>query len=195
MTQRLHQLSLALLAVCAAMAAVPGPAKANSACEKTYEAMQKTMAGFDPVLATTASDIKRTQQAGLDPNRYIVDYDGMLVQLTVKFHDMVEKVVSQSIATSGGSAACRQDLTPYLRMAELKAIYQNYGLTALVPPEMASTDYLQVLRGGQVPAANAAFMPAGNSMPMQQMAIGGMVAKMIKKPYCVFGACSAEAPF
>ena len=157
--------------------------------------MQKSMPSFDPVLATTASDIKRTRQAGLDPNRYIVDYDGMLVQLTVKFHDLAEKTVSKSIQAAGGSSACGGELAPYLSMAELKALYRNYGLTALVPPEMATADYVEVLKRGQTPVATKAFMPAAQPMPMQQMAIGGMMAKMIKKPYCVFGACSAESPF
>jgi hypothetical protein len=171
------------------------PARAQESCMQAHEAASANMASFDPLLAETVSEVKHVKDAGLDPNRYIVDYENVYVLLTVKLHALVEKAVSEEVSQSATSGACKPEVLPYRKMADVAMTYQHYGLGDLLPPEMARTNYLEVVKSGNVPTGSQAFMPQTSSENMQNMAIGGETAKMIKKPYCVFGACSERSPF
>jgi hypothetical protein len=177
------------------VATAAGAAHAENACLKGFESASTNMASFDPTLATTASEIKHVQQAGLDPNRYIDEYEGSYVLLTVKFHALAEKVASETETSSNGASACKPNIMPYRQMADVKMIYQHYDLGTLLPPQMAATDYLQVVKSGRIPAGGSAMMPHGESASMHDMAIGGMTAMIMQKRYCYFGSCSSSSPF
>jgi hypothetical protein len=169
-------------------------AHAQASCAAHYQNARASLESFNHELATTASEVKRVENAGLDPNRYIVDYDRFHVLLTVKFHSLAEKVVSATMTADDDASACKQDILPYLKMADVEMIYQHYGLDKLVPAEITRTDYVQVVKSGALPSGDAAAMPQDKPQPMQAMAIGGDTAMMIEKPYCVFGICSAHSP-
>jgi hypothetical protein len=166
-------------------AAVAGnPALAQDTCLKEYQAEVADMPNVSADLASTADQIKHVQQAGLDANRYIVDYDNTYVLLTVKFHDLAEKTAAAHQAAGN----CARTIAPYRKMADVKMIYDHYGLNGLLPPDMERTDYLTVVRSGQA-RQDGMFMPQAGA-GMHDMAISGETMRMIRKPYCIFGACS-----
>ena len=170
-------------------------ANAQQSCAALYQSSSKDMTKFDPELATTASEVKHVQDGGLDPNRYIVEFEKQYVLLTAKFHAQAEEAALQLDPPAGDTSHCKPALMPYLKMAELKMIYEHYGLGALLPPEMASTDYLKVVQSGSIPNDSPAFMPTAKQDSMKDMAIGGEIAQMIQKPWCIFGSCSPQSPF
>jgi hypothetical protein len=195
MHAKLHTGCLAAMLFASLAAGGAHAAAAQNSCVAHYQNARGSLESFNHELASTANEVRRLENAGLDPNRYIVDYDRFHVLLTVKFHALAEKIVSQTMAADDDASACKQDVLPYLKMADVEMIYQHYGLDKLLPPEITRTDYVQVVRSGALPAGEAAPMPQGPGEPMQAMAIGGETAMMIEKPYCVFGICSAHAPF
>ncbi len=87
-------------------------------------------------LTAAVGQVRQLQQAGLDPNRYIVEYNGGYTVLTVKLRDLVE----QSAAALELPKSCSENMMPFRKMADVKMIYQHYNLTAMLPPIMASTD-------------------------------------------------------
>jgi hypothetical protein len=176
-----------LLFACAAIsftAIAHTGAQAQESCLNEYKAEVADMPNVSADLAATADQIKHVQQAGLDANRYIVDYGNSYVLLTVKFHDLAEKTASAHRAAGN----CTRTVTPYRKMADVKMIYDHYGLNGLLPPEMERTDYLTVVRSGDT-QQNGMFMPQAGT-GVHDMAISGETTRMIRKPYCVFGACS-----
>jgi Skp family chaperone for outer membrane proteins len=135
-------LSLAL----AAFAAVP--AFAQKACMNEGKAAAHSYKE-DSDLTATVADVQRLKQAGLDPNQYLVEYNGGYVLLTMKLHDLAAKS-----AAALESSKCSQKMMPFRKMADVKMIYQHYGLTSMLPPSMAKTDYYSVVGGARChPAA------------------------------------------
>ena len=169
-----------------------GAAHAQPACAKDFEAAKGGMSQFDPQLAATASQIKRIQHAGLDPNRYIDNYGDDYVLLTVKFHAEAEHAAAKTMAMGGGESDCKSDMAPYRKMADVKMIYEHYGLGGLLPRPMQNSDYLRVVSSGE--EKDHVFMPTDKMPGMEAMAINHENVMMIKMPYCIFGACSEKSP-
>lgn len=160
------------------------PAVAQEACMKQGHQAASTYQDNDPALAGAVRQAQRLQQAGLDPNHYIVEEDGKFTLLSVKLHDLAEK----SAATLESSGTCSEKMMPFRKMADVKMIYEHYGLTAMLPPAMEKTNYLGVVGGAPMPEGG--MMPAETIFGVMQLTLSPEMEKIMRKPYCVFGACS-----
>ena len=135
-------------------------------------------------LTATVNEVRQLQQAGLDPNRYLVDYNGGYTVLTMKLHDLAEK----SAAAIESRQSCTENMMPFRKMADVKMIYQHYNLAAMLPPNMKTTDYYGVVGGAPMPSGG--MMPADTIFGVKPLPITPDMMKILRKPYCIFGACS-----
>jgi hypothetical protein len=175
-----------LLIACGSLAYVAcaaPPALAQASCMNEGKAAAKTYSE-NANLIGTVSQVRQLQQAGLDPNRYIVEYKGSYTVLTVKLLDLAE----QSAATLEKPNSCSENMMPFRKMADVKMIYQHYNLAALLPPNMASTDYYRVAGGAPMPSGG--MMPTETIFGVKALQMSPEMAKILRKPYCIFGACS-----
>jgi hypothetical protein len=159
------------------------PAFGQESCMNEGKAAANTYQD-SPDLMATAAQVRQLQQAGLDPNHYLVEYNGGYTLLTIKLHDLAEK----SAATIESSQSCAKNMMPFRKMADVKMIYGHYGLASMLPPSMAQTDYYSVVGGSPMPAGG--MMPADTIFGVMQLPMPAEMMKIMRKPYCVFGACS-----
>jgi hypothetical protein len=168
---------------CVYVASAAPPAFAQVPCMNEGKAAAKTYQE-NANLTATVGQVRQLQQAGLDPNHYLVEYNGVYTVLTVKLHDLVEK----SAAALESPKSCAENMMPFRKMADVKMIYQHYNLAALLPPNMASTDYYSVAGGAPMPSGG--MMPAETIFGVKPLQMSPEMVKILRKPYCIFGACS-----
>ncbi len=148
----------------------------GKAAAKTYQ--------DSPELTATVNQVRQLQQAGLDPNHYLVESSGGYTLLSMKLHGLAET----SAAALESSQSCSESMMRFRRVADVKMIYQHYGLTSILPPSMAKTDYYSVVGGAPMPKDG--MMPADTVFGVKPLPVSAEMMKMLRMPYCVFGICS-----
>ena len=146
--------------LCCGMAAIPQLVHAQEACAKDYEqAVQNISAQTDPELNSTADQIKKLQGIGDDPNRYIVDFEGKQVPITVKFYALANRK-SEAIQKEQDTAkSCASSVMPLRTASDLAIIYETAGLSLLLPPEATRIDWAEILKNGKPLGGDSALIP------------------------------------
>lgn len=169
--------------VAAAFAFCAFDAGAQEACLNDYQKkVSEIQAAQDPELTATAAEIKRLQDAGFDPEKYIVDFEGKLVPIVVKFYYLAERK-SQAIEGANQVAEnCAKEVAPYRAIADLLIIYETMGLSLLLPDEMTRIDFAEVLKNGKPFGGDDAVLPKAREVVLDNLGVGGDVRKVIEDP-------------
>lgn len=173
-----------VIGLTSAAAVTASSAAAQEACMQQGHQAAASYQDHDPDLTAAVRQAWELKKAGLDPNHYIVEDDGKYTVLSVKLHDLAER----SAAKLETSDACNEKMMPFRKMADVKMIYDHFNLSAMLPPNMESTDYYAVVGGAKMPAGG--MMPSDTIFGVPQLMMTHELEMIMRKPYCVFGACS-----
>jgi hypothetical protein len=86
---------------------------ADDYCTKQYSASAAaTQAQYSPQVEAVYAEIKKVQDAGLDPAHYLVQFDGELVTLVHKANNLVVRYRAAMAEASGEAKGCAAVVAP-----------------------------------------------------------------------------------
>ena len=135
------------------------PATAGMYCEDQYgEAISQVKATYAPELERLQKEIKRIQDAGLDPNKYVVKFEGHHVSITYKYGVLFGRYQSGAAHAAGSAEGCMKTVAPAQLAADLGVILGTGGLSLILPDRMTSIDMGEILNGKPL-GGDSAFIP------------------------------------
>jgi hypothetical protein len=136
---------LALIVASTLAAQIAGAA---TYCENKYaNEIQKAKAAHVPALEQLQAEIKRVQDAGLDPHKYVVEFDGQWVPLTYKYAVLYKRYETAATHAAGSAAGCAKAVAPAQLAADLGVIIGTAGTSLLLPERMPHIDMGEILHG------------------------------------------------
>jgi|GEM_PF-5749262 len=130
------------------LVAISSPTLAQQYCITEFEkASSNIQAKYRPELDATLAEIKRIQDIGLDPNRYVVDFEGKLVPLTVKASTLYDRYSNELSTERGRAEGCIGTSAPAQMLVDIGKIYGTGGLSILLPKNMTNVDASAILNG------------------------------------------------
>jgi hypothetical protein len=132
--------------------ALNGAAFAGSYCENKYaDSATSTKASFSPQIEAVYNEIKKVQEAGLDPARYVVPFEGEEVTLVQKANNLVVRYRSEMAKAAGEAEGCASAVAPADTVVNCAvkayAIWATYGLALLLPDRMTNIDVGEIMHG------------------------------------------------
>ncbi len=131
--------------------AVSGAQAADYCTNKYAASASATQAKFDPQLTSVYAEIKRVQEAGLDPDKYLVEYRGELVTLVQKANNIAVSYRTEMSQASGEAEGCAAAIAPANLLVngviKTYAIWATYGLALLLPDRMTNVDVGEIAHG------------------------------------------------
>jgi hypothetical protein len=187
--------TLLITSVAAICAAGSLSAHAGSYCEDQYnDATGRAKGAFVARLDATAAQIKRVQDAGLDPNKYVEEFEGKLVPLTYKYSVIYDRLKSEVDKASGELTGCAKAVAPAQSIIDIATL----PLGIILPERMVHIDAGEILNGYPL-GSSSAFIPKARE-DILRMITGhdndnGEVSKIIRDPIkCtigrLFGQCN-----
>jgi hypothetical protein len=157
---------------------------ADDYCVKQYSASTAaTQAQYSPQIEAVYAEIKKVQDAGLDPARYLVPFDGELVTLYQKANNIVVRYRGAMAEASGEQKGCAAVVAPANIVVnggiKAYAIWATYGLALLLPDRMTNVDVGEILHGKPLGGENAAIPK------LREALLGGdrgTIANIIRDP-------------
>ncbi|OUS09246.1 hypothetical protein A9Q90_03790 [Gammaproteobacteria bacterium 54_18_T64] len=163
---------------------------AGSYCEGEYsKEIYKVKATYMPALQDLQKEIKRIQDAGLDPSKYVVDFEGEFVPITYKYGVLFNRYQTGAAHAAGSAEGCMDSVAPAQLAADLGVILGTGGLSLILPERMTRIDMGEVLNGkpfGDDSAAIPKFRDDAFKVIGVDPESPGTIGNIIKDPWkCV----------
>lgn len=176
----------------AAYALASTSALAQEACANDYQkAVADISAKSDPAIKETADKIKELQKLNLDPNRYIVNFEGKDVPITVKLYALASRKLEAKQNEQKSAEKCAKDVMPLRQASDLAAIYYTYGLSLLLPPETTRVDWAEIIKNGKPLGGDQALIPKARDDLLDAVGLDNRSTPghFLRDPKCIFSKC------
>jgi hypothetical protein len=174
-------------------------ATAGSYCENQYgDSITKATNAYAPTLESLRAEIKRVQDAGLDPTKYVTEFEGQYVPLTYKFAVLVTRYKTEANRARGEAQGCASAVAPAQTAVDIATTVGTGGLSLVLPYQVTHIDVGEILHGkplggdsALVPKAREDILRAITGHDNDQ----GEISKIIRDPIkCtvghLFGQCN-----
>lgn len=178
--------------LCIALGLTFNRANAQEACANDFEkASGEISSKSDPELKATAAEIKKLQGIGVDPNRYIVQFEGKDVPITVKYYVLASRKVDALQQAQDTASKCSKDVMPLRIASDLATIYLTDGLSLLLPDQATRVDWAEIIKNGKPLGGDQALIPKArddvlNAVGLDKQSTPG---HFLRDPKCIFGKC------
>ena len=136
---------------------------------------------YHPQLESTMETIKRLQDAGLDPNQYVVEFDDQLIPITYKYVSLKERASAAVTIAENEAENCVESVEQVRQTYEIARLPATlFGLE-----KQTRIDFAEIFKDGKVHkpfGGDSAFVPRAREQILKELNIGGDVAKVIRDP-------------
>lgn len=172
-------------------------ASAGMYCEDQYHnRIQAVSSSHVPGLEALRAEIKRIQDAGLDPSKYLVEFEGQHVPMTYKFAVLFDRYQSAANGAAGKAQGCAAAVAPAQLAANIGVVWATGGLSLLLPERMTRIDVGEILHGKPLGGDNA-LIPKAREDLLRAITgrehDNGEISKIIRDPIkCTVGRLFGE---
>ena len=155
---------------------------ADYCVEEAQKAQNKVNGVYTPQLDGLRNEIKRLQDAGVDPNRYVVEFEGQFVPITYKASIVMRRYNNELSHVLKKAEGCVKNIAPVQAATDLTVLYLTSGLSMVLPERMTHIDTGQIIHGNKPFGGDGAFIPKMRDDMLDALNIGGDVRTVIVDP-------------